>query len=162
MKPFFKSSLMTATLVTTAIALGACSKATPEKLIVGNWNQSTPIVMDQAGTSVTMSDASVTYSADGTSKGGVEMTLGGVPADFASYTIATTGTWDIEDGFLVETVSEVDVTPGSQSPQAAAIATQMKSAMSAQPESRSEIKTLTKESLVVYQEDADLTMSYNR
>ncbi|WP_427453680.1 hypothetical protein [Litorimonas sp. WD9-15] len=162
MKPFFKPSILKTVLVTSAIALGACSKATPETLIVGDWKQGAPITIEEAGTTVSMTDTNITYAADGTSKGDVQMTLSGVPADFASYMISTTGTWKIEDGMLIEGISDIDVKPGSNAAQAIAIAAQMETAMAAEVESRSEIKTLTKDSLVVYQAETDLTMNFTR
>lgn len=163
MKPVFKPSIFALICVTVALALSACSKSdTPETLILGDWKQAEAITIDQAGVSVSMTDGTVSYAKDGTSKGTMAMSIGGMPEEFANYNINTTGKWRIEDNMLVESLVDAKVTSASGSPQAAAIATQMKAGMLAQAEGKSEIRELTKASLIVHQPEVDMTMTFKR
>lgn len=163
MKPVFKLSIFAPICVTAALALSACSKPdTPETLIVGDWKQAEVLVIEQAGVAVSMKDGAVSYAKDGSSKGTMVMSIGGLPDELANYNINTTGTWRIEENMLVEAIVDAQVTSASGSPQAAAIASQVQVGMLAQAEASSEIRDLTKAVLVVHQPETDTTMTFKR
>jgi len=103
MRAVFKPSIFAPICVSVALTLGACSKAdTPETLIVGEWTQAEVLTIEQAGVAVSMKDGTVNYAKDGSSKGTMVMSIGGMPDELANYNISTTGTWRIEENMLVE------------------------------------------------------------
>ena len=90
------------------------------------------------------------------------MTLKDLPEDIGNYKILTTGNWRIEDGILVEGLDDASVSNPANTPQGNDIAKQIEAGMEGQPEGRSAIKELTKSSLVIYQEETGLTLSFTR
>ncbi len=162
MKSFFKPKVFVALSAVAVLAVSGCSEKTPEQLILGDWKQVEAVTIDESGTSVTIKDTTLSYLKDGSSKGTMSMSLAGLPDDLANYDITTTGTWKIEDGILIETLTDASVSNPANSPQGNEIAGQMEAGMKGQPEGRSEIKELTKSSLVVYQKETDLSLSFTR
>lgn len=162
MKPFLKPSFFITISAVAGLALSACSEKSQEQLIVGDWTQAKAITVEEGGASITMKDGLITYSQDGTSKGTMSMTLKDLPEDIGNYKILTTGNWRIEDGILVEGLDDASVSNPANTPQGNDIAKQIEAGMEGQPEGRSAIKELTKSSLVIYQEETGLSLSFTR
>lgn len=167
MRVVFPPRLLTGCALAFTISLSACSKAadtadTPEALLVGSWTQSAPLTLQDSGINISMTDGFVTYAADGSSNGGMSMNLEGLPENISKFDIKSNATWRIEDGFLIENMVTANVSSIGGSPQGDMMASEMEAAMQSDVEARSEILSLTKDELVVYQAETDLTMKYKR
>lgn len=162
MRALYKTTALIAASV-AIIGLSACggSKA-PEKLILGNWVQADDTSMTQEGMTITIKDGEANYRADGTSNGGGTMVLGDVPEEMATYVLRGESTWSFNDGNLVETMNSATVKPGSDNPNAVAIATQMEQQVTLQGATTSEIIKLTKDELILRDMESDITMTYKR
>ena len=162
MRALYKTTAM---LAASAAMLGltACGGAkTPEQLILGDWVQASPVSMTEGGMTITLKDTTATYNADGTSKGGGTMVLGGLPDDMSTFMIMGDATWSLADGVLKETVTSAKVKPGTPSAGAVTIATQVEQEMNKSTTTESEIVSLTKDELIVRDMESDITMSYKR
>lgn len=161
MKPIFKSIALTLSAVSLA-ACGGSGAETPAELIVGEWVQTTPITISDSGATIQISNSMNTYRADGTTEGTASMTIQPVPVGVGGFEISAAGDWRLEDGILVEDLTDMDVKASGSNPQAFALAAQMQVGMQNQGESRSEIRELTKDSLVLYAPATDIEIRYTR
>jgi len=162
MKAFFKPvALMTASVATISL-LSACGPKTPEQMIIGTWVQTEAVTMSEQGATVTISDSSSTYKKDGTSAGMATMTVSGSPAGDMTFIMDGKGSWSMVDGQLVEKAVNADIQTSADNPMAQMIAKQMKTQIESIPESTSEIIKLTKDELIVKDQQTSITMTYKR
>lgn len=150
--------------LSAALLLAACSSEpqTQAEMLVGEWEQTEPTVMTQGGQSVTLSDAEITYKADGTSEGSAVMTLAGVPDDMAGFRIVASSTYTLADGVITETITNGTVEALGTNPQAQQIATMIQGGMASTPASSSTIVTLTEDTLVLRQDETGVSTTYSR
>ncbi len=94
-----------------------CGKKTPEQLIVGHWVAAEPLVMDQGGMKMTISDMQASYKKDGTSTGSAHMKMAGAmlpkPIEL-EMNIASK--WTLKDNVLTETATDAKVKMITQIP----------------------------------------------
>jgi predicted small lipoprotein YifL len=161
MRPIFKTTAFMAAGLAT-ISLTACGAKTPEQLILGEWVQAAPVSMTEQGMTVTLSETSTHYKADGSVKGSATIKLGGLPDNMSTYVMAGNGTWSLVDGKLVETMNSANVMAAGDNANAKAVAEQMQDQFQGQTATTSEIIKLTKSELIVRDLESDITMNYKR
>ncbi len=106
MKRIFIFALaMVALLIVTG-----CGKKTPEQLLVGKWAASEPMVIDQGGMKMTISDMKATYKKDGTSTGSAHMKMASamLPKPI-ELEMKLSSKWTLKDNVLTETATDADV-----------------------------------------------------
>lgn len=145
------------------LALTACGgdKAkTPEQLIVGTWVSTAPIVVEESGMTISITDMAVTYKKDNTTKFNADMAMSGLMAMELSF--SGTGTWAMEGDQLTETITAVDVDMKTEVPGMPDMNDMMSEQMIAEGKTTSTIVSLDKKTYVVKDNDSGETMTLKR
>ena len=164
MKPFFKSkAIVTLSIIGTLATHGSIMAASPsDALILGDWKQVEPILVEEQGFKVTLKDAQTTYTSNGTSSGEVIMVFGGLPQELGTFKISDIRHWRIEEGFLIETSASSVVKNLANNPIGNTIAAEIQKGLDQDIEIRNEIKQLTDTSLVLFVPETGMTLNFKR
>lgn len=149
----------TALLLASAALLAACGgPKTTDQLLIGEWDMAEPVVMTQAGQTMTLRDGETEYKSDGTTEGEVVMEMGEM-----AFKIETTGTYTLNGMQLTEktTNAEVEVV-GGESDMANQIAAAIKQQSAAGTASTSTIQSIDKDRLVINEPTTGMTMTFDR
>ena len=105
-----RNRLALATL-SASLVLAACggAPATPDALIVGEWEQSAPVSVGEGQMAMTMSSSEMEYDADGTMEGEVMITIPAMAETADEYRMTAEGRYRVEGTTLIEMVENVKV-----------------------------------------------------
>ncbi|GHA89783.1 hypothetical protein GCM10009069_11170 [Algimonas arctica] len=157
---------MTRTFRTLALflfgfALAACSAdiGPDETLLYGTWLQEGPT---QAGETLLVEKAVITYAPDGTSDFTAIMTLtenNGIPERF---TINADVLWTLQETILIRTLNDVTVRPDISTPQGDALAAALADEYRASPPGRLIIEQIDDTTLVLLDADSGTNLTYRK
>lgn len=147
-----------------AMALTACGAPPPEKAILGTWVQETPTSTTEAGLQSTISDTRLTFEKDGDVRLVRQLDLAGpvLPQTGVSLDVDLSGVWVLQEGQIIQTLEQAIITPRSDDPLAAMIAEQLQGEAEPTSESRKDIITLDKKTLILQDVTTGTTDVYRR
>jgi len=105
-------------IIASLFLLTACLSEQPvEKAIIGTWVQDVPVSMSDEGLQTTTSETQIKFEKDGDIKLNLVMGLQGrnIPDTGIFLDVDLKGTWQIQNGQLIQTPVSASVTPRSQS-----------------------------------------------
>lgn len=144
--------------------LAACGAPPPEKAIVGTWVQETPTSTTEAGLQSTISETVLTFEKDGDVRLVRQLDLAGaaLPPTGVSLEVDLSGIWALQEGQVVQSLKQAIITARSDDPLAAAVAEQLQGEADTTSESRKEIITLDKKTLILQDVNTGTTDVYQR
>lgn len=145
-------------------ALAACGAPPSEKAIVGTWVQETPTSTTEAGLQSTISETVLTFEKDGDVRLVRQLDLAGaaLPPTGVSLEVDLSGIWALQEGQVVQSLKQAIITARSDDPIAAAVAEQLQGEADTTSESRKEIITLDKKTLILQDVNTGTTDVYQR
>ncbi|MGB6229710.1 MAG: lipocalin family protein [Litorimonas sp.] len=109
--------LLPATLIMAACGAPSTSAEDPASLLIGEWEQVSPVTLTQNGSTLTFMDGEMQFAADGTTESDTRLSFEGQPAEIASYAMESDGTWTLSSDRLTVGITALSVTPIDDNPQ---------------------------------------------
>jgi len=158
---FRTQTLRALTVFLFGLTLAACSAdiGPDEALLHGTWLQEGPT---QAGETLLVENAVITYAPDGTSDFTAIMTLtenNGIPERF---TINADVLWTLEETILIRTLNDVTVTPDISTPEGDALAAALADEYRASPPGRLIIEAIDETQLVLLDAATGTNLTYRK
>ena len=157
--------LFALTALTSAAFLTACGSGAPKtqaELLLGEWDQVSPISITQSGLSITISDGEVEFDDDGTSGSEMTMTIASLPEGAKAYRMEVESTYILTGNSLSETMTEGTVTPVTANAQSNDFAARFQAGMMQMPTSEATIVSLTDDTLVLRESESGAEVTYER
>lgn len=151
--------------LTCATLLTACGGGAPEtqaELLLGEWDQTTPITISQDGQDVMISEGEIEFDADGTSEGKALMTITTIPTEINAFRLEGESSYTLAGNMLTETLTRGTVTPVGDADQAVQIADLIQAGMMQAPVTQTTILSLDKDTLVIRENESGAEITYKR
>ena len=151
-----------------AVMLAGCGGGTPAEVgpgdnaLIGTWQQQGEI--PSADGSVVLSEGTVSYAADGTSRMDAVMVVNAppLPATDQRYRMRADVTWTLDETVLTRSLGTITLSPETETEQSRDIAAQYQAALNASPPARYIVEQLDDSSMALLDPDNGNTIRYKR